>query len=316
MKTDIPTTIPGSTRSSSRVPRANIQLNDIAMFVEVARRGNFSLSAAALGVPPSTLSRRVSGLERDLGVQLLKRSTRKIGLTEAGTLYFERCRDLIDDARVAHEQLQTSIASAAGQLSVSLPASLAQVFMPTVIDAFHRQHPDIHCHFELGNQRVDPISSTCDVALRFGQQPSSSLIAHVISAMTPRLYASENYLNKHGMPCSPADLARHQCLAGAPGGEFEWMLRSGARVERVRVSGKVGANDSGMIRSLVRAGIGIGPLMEFEAAKTGCSSNKFARVLRQWSLPQVPLVALLPTRKMPARVKAFLDFIHPNLQDC
>ncbi|HEY9249612.1 MAG TPA: LysR family transcriptional regulator, partial [Rariglobus sp.] len=69
MKTDIPTTIPGSTRSSSRVPRANIQLNDIAMFVEVARRGNFSLSAAALGIPPSTLSRRVSGLERDLGVQ-------------------------------------------------------------------------------------------------------------------------------------------------------------------------------------------------------------------------------------------------------
>lgn len=275
MKATLPAAVPGTARASSDAPRANIQLNDIALFVEVARRGNFSLSAAALGVPPSTLSRRVSGLERDLGMQLLKRSTRKIGLTEAGALYFERCRDLIDEARVAHEQLQTSIACAGGQLSVSLPASLAQVFMPTVIDAFQRQYPDIHCHFELGNQRVDPISSTCDVALRFGQQPSSSLIAHVISAMTPRLYASTDYLNKHGMPCSPADLAAHQCLAGAPGGEFEWVLRSGVRVERVRVAGKVAANDSGMIRSLVRAGIGIGPLMKFEAANAG-GGNKIS----------------------------------------
>ena len=109
MKADLPAAVPGAARASSDAPRANIQLNDIALFVEVARRGSFSLSAAALGVPPSTLSRRVSGLERDLGMQLLKRSTRKIGLTEAGALYFERCRDLIDEARVAHEQLQAGI---------------------------------------------------------------------------------------------------------------------------------------------------------------------------------------------------------------
>ena len=201
------------------------------------------------------------------------------------------------------------------QLSVSLPASLAQVFVPTVIDAFHRRYPDIHCHFELGNQRVDPISSTCDIALRFGQQPSSSLIVHVISAMTPRLYASVDYLDRHGAPRTPADLARHQCLVGAPTGEFQWVLRSEAREERVRVSGKVAANDSGMIRSLVRAGVGIGPLLKFEAGGAS-GGDKIAHVLERWSLPRVPLVALLPTRKVPARVRAFLDFIRPNLQDC
>ena len=315
MKTERRAVDPGAARASAGAPRANIQLNDIALFVEVARRGSFSLSAAALGVPPSTLSRRVSELERDLGMPLLKRSTRKIGLTEAGALYFERCRDLIDEARVAHEQLQASSACPGGQLSVSLPASLAQVFMPTVIDAFHRRYPDIHCHFELGNQRVDPISSTCDIALRFGQQPSSSLIVHLISAMTPRLYASVDYLDRHGAPRTPADLARHQCLVGAPTGEFQWVLRSEAREERVRVSGKVAANDSGMIRSLVRAGVGIGPLLKFEAGGAS-GGDKIAHVLERWSLPPVPLVALLPTRKVPARVRAFLDFIRPNLQDC
>lgn len=315
MKTERRAVDPGAARASAGAPRANIQLNDIALFVEVARRGSFSLSAAALGVPPSTLSRRVSELERDLGMPLLKRSTRKIGLTEAGALYFERCRDLIDEARVAHEQLQASIACPGGQLSVSLPASLAQVFVLTVIDAFHRRYPDIHCHFELGNQRVDPISSTCDIALRFGQQPSSSLIVHVISAMTPRLYASVDYLDRHGAPRTPADLARHQCLVGAPTGEFQWVLRSEAREERVRVSGKVAANDSGMIRSLVRAGVGIGPLLKFEAGGAS-GGDKIAHVLERWSLPRVPLVALLPTRKVPARVRAFLDFIRPNLQDC
>lgn len=315
MKTERRAVDPGAARTSAGAPRANIQLNDIALFVEVARRGSFSLSAAALGVPPSTLSRRVSELERDLGMPLLKRSTRKIGLTEAGALYFERCRGLIDEARVAHEQLQASIACPGGQLSVSLPASLAQVFVPTVIDAFHRRYPDIHCHFELGNQRVDPISSTCDIALRFGQQPSSSLIVHVISAMTPRLYASVDYLDRHGAPRTPADLAKHQCLVGAPTGEFQWVLRSEAREERVRVSGKVAANDSGMIRSLVRAGVGIGPLLKFEAGGAS-GGDKIAHVLERWSLPRVPLVALLPTRKVPARVRAFLDFIRPDLQDC
>ncbi len=315
MKTERRAVDPGAARASAGVPRTNIQLNDIALFVEVARRGSFSLSAAALGVPPSTLSRRVSELERDLGMPLLKRSTRKIGLTEAGALYFERCRDLIDEARVAHEQLQAGIACPGGQLSVSLPASLAQVFVPTVIDAFHRRYPDIHCHFELGNQRVDPISSTCDIALRFGQQPSSSLIVHLISAMTPRLYASVDYLDRYGAPRTPADLARHQCLVGAPTGEFQWVLRSEAREERVRVSGKVAANDSGMIRSLVRAGVGIGPLLKFEAGGAS-GGDKIAHVLERWSLPRVPLVALLPTRKVPARVRAFLDFIRPNLQDC
>ncbi|CUK13033.1 D-malate degradation protein R [Achromobacter sp. 2789STDY5608615] len=314
MKTERRAAKPAVARASADAPRATIQLNDIALFVEVARRGSFSLSAAALGVPPSTLSRRVSGLERDLGMPLLKRSTRKIGLTEAGALYFERCRDLIDEARVAHEQLQAGIACPGGQLSVSLPASLAQVFMPTVIDAFHRRYPDIHCHFELGNQRVDPISSTCDIALRFGPQPSSSLIAHVISAMTPRLYASAAYLDRHGAPRTPADLARHQCLVGAPTGEFQWVLRSDTREERVQVSGKVAASDSGMIRSLVRAGVGVGPLLKFEAGEA--SGDRIVHVLERWSLPQVPLVALLPTRQAPARVRAFLDFIRPNLQEC
>lgn len=290
-------------------------LNDIAMFVEVARRGNFSLSATALGVPPSTLSRRVSELERDLGVQLLQRSTRKIGLTEAGAFYFERCRDLVDEARVAHEQLQTDTARPGGRLRVSLPASLAQHFLPAVIDAFHDQYPDIHCQFELGNQRVDPISNTFDLALRFGEQPHSSLIAHTISSMTPRLYASAAYIARHGPPGSPTELTGHQCLVGALSGECEWELRSGVRVERIRVSGKVAASDSGIIGALLSEGLGIGPLMNFEAAQIGRGQRPLTPVMREWALPQVPLFALLPARTVPARVRAFLDFIYPHLQE-
>ncbi len=132
--------------------------------------------------------------------------------------------------------------------------------------------------------------------------------------MTPRLYASAAYLDRHGAPRTPADLARHQCLVGAPTGEFQWVLRSDTREERVQVSGKVAASDSGMIRSLVRAGVGVGPLLKFEAGEA--SGDRIVHVLERWSLPQVPLVALLPTRKVPARVRAFLDFIRPNLQEC
>ena len=170
-------------------------------------------------------------------MRLLNRSTRKIDLTEAGAIYFERCRHIVEEARVAHDQLLDMAVQPKGRLRISLPTSLAQLFLPSVIREFREQHPDIECDFDLGMRSVDPISNPFDLILRFGQQPDSSLISRKIVLMAHQLYASPEYLARHGEPRVPGDLSHHECLRPTMRDESSfWMLHSGDKVERVQVS--------------------------------------------------------------------------------
>ncbi|AOB28593.1 MULTISPECIES: LysR family transcriptional regulator [Bordetella] len=292
----------------------DIQLNDIALFVEVAKRKNFSHAAEALNIPTSTLSRRVSELERGLGMRLLNRSTRRIDLTEAGALYFERCRHIVEEARVAHEQLQDMAAQPKGRLRISLPTSLAQLFLTDVIPEFRSLYPDIECDFDLSMRPVDPISNPFDLVLRFGQQPDSSLVARQIVLMTQHLYAAPQYLALHGEPRVPADLGHHECLRPSMSDAFSyWVLQSGDKVERVQVSGRLAANNIGMLGRLAGQGLGITPLVMSDSMTRAIRQAGLVRVLPDWALTPIPLFALMPSRMVPAKTRAFLDFIQPRL---
>src|SRR5690606_4834968 len=126
-----------------------IQLNDIALFVEVARRKSFSLAARALSMPTSTLSRRISQLEHAIGLRLINRNTRRLELTNAGAAYLRRCQGLVDEARLAHEQLQTLSASPQGRLSIAIPYSIAMWLLPEALKAFTERYPDLECEFDM-----------------------------------------------------------------------------------------------------------------------------------------------------------------------
>lgn len=293
-----------------------IQLNDIALFVEVVQRKSFSRAADALAIPAATLSRRVSELERGLGVRLLIRSTRKLGLTEAGALYFERCRHVIEQACIAHEKLLDMSSQAKGRLRISMPVSLAQLFLPTTIRDFRARHPAIECDFDLSAQPVDPISNPFDLVLRFGQQPDSNLIARQVVLMQHNLYAAPSYLERYGEPLAPADLEQHECLRPIMSdGTSSWILHCGNTVERVKVSGRFSANNIGMLGRLAAQGLGITPLLMFDAMEQAIRQGGLKRVLPAWSLAPLPLFALMPSRIVPAKTKAFLDFIQPRLSD-
>src|SRR3546814_18859036 len=134
----------------------DIQLNDIALFGEVAKRKNFSHAAEALHMPASTLSRRVSELEQSIGMKLLNRSTRRIELTEAGLMYFERCRPIVEEARVAHDQLLDMAEQTKGRLRVSMPSSLALLLLPAVYSEFRAQHTAIDCDFTMTLPHLNP----------------------------------------------------------------------------------------------------------------------------------------------------------------
>lgn len=294
----------------------DIQLNDIALFVEVAKLKNFSHAADALNIPSSTLSRRVSELEQSIGMRLLSRSTRKIDLTDAGAIYFERCRHIVEEARIAHDQLQDMAVQPKGRLRVSMPTSLAQLFLPLVIREFTDQYPEIECEFDLSMRPIDPISNPFDLVLRFGQQPDSSLISRQIVLMAQQLYAAPEYLARHGVPRTPSDLSHHECLRPAMSEEASyWMLHAGERVERVRVFGRLAANNMAMLGRLATRGMGIIPLPVFDAMARAIEGAGLIRVLPDWSLTPMSLFALLPSRTVPAKTRAFLDFIQPRLNE-
>lgn len=294
----------------------DIELNDIALFIEVAKRKSFSQTAEALGIPAATISRRVTSLENTVGAALLTRSTRRISLTEAGRMYFERCRPIIEEASVAHTHLLDMAAQPKGRLQISLPASLAQLILPLVIKDFRAQYPDIELDFDMSLEPIDPITHSFDLALRFGKQPDSTLIARQIVLMDHNLYASPEYLSQHGTPRKPTDLTYHECLRPAIHDSFScWVLHSGDKTESVNVSGRLAANNIGMMHRFASQGLGIAPLLFLDALDPSTHNKELVRVLPEWSLARIPLFALLPSRTMPAKTRAFLDFIQPRLTD-
>ncbi|WP_246763479.1 LysR family transcriptional regulator [Rhizobium sp. 007] len=187
-------------------------LNDMALFVEVARARSFRKAAEALGMPNSTLSRRISELEKAIGLRLLHRTTRKIELTEAGQLYYERSKRIVDEARLAHEQLGAMLEQPSGVLRVSLPVDLAIFYLTPIIGDFARHYPGITFEFDLTPRRVDLAAEPFDVAIRIGKLEDSSLITRLIGRHSRHLYASPGYIEASGEPATPADLAKHECI--------------------------------------------------------------------------------------------------------
>lgn len=193
-------------------------LNDMALFVEVARAMSFRRAAEALGMPNSTLSRRVSALEKAIGLRLMHRTTRRLELTEAGQLYYERCKRIVEEARLAHEQLGELLAQPSGVLRASLPVDFANSTLAPLIAEFARRHPGIRFEFDLTPRRVDLVSEPFDVAIRMGASQDSTLVARLLATLDTHLYASPAYVSRVGPPRQPADLARHEGLLFKAGG--------------------------------------------------------------------------------------------------
>lgn len=296
----------------------NIPLNDIALFVEVARRKSFSRAGEALGIPTSTLSRRITELEKTLGLKLLNRSTRRIELTEAGDLYFQRCRYLIDEARIAHEQILGQLSQPQGRLHISMPISLGTLLLPDLLPALQQAHPGLEFEFDMNIGLVDSVSNPYDLILRMGPQPDSDLVLHHIYSMPHQLYASADYLARHGYPRHPSDLSQHVCLRPDMSPEkATWRLTRGDEQERVTVHGPIAVNNIAMLLRLAERGLGITRLPVLQLPHLDLSQRLAARhlvrILPDWEMEALPLYALLPSRVLPAKTKAFLTFLQQAL---
>lgn len=287
------------------------RLRNMHIFVEVAKACSFGRASAVLGIPNSTVSRRVAELEREIGLRLFNRTTRKVVLTEAGQDYFERCRRIVDEARLAHEELAERLANPSGLIRVSLPVDFGVVFLSSRLAEFSRAYPEIRFDLDLTSRRADLFADPVDVVICTGTPPDSGLIARPIATLPSGLFASPDYLAARGRPVSPHDLAAHDCLRVD---DRPWSLSAPTRQEAVEiaVTGRFTANNIGMLRQLAINGMGIA-WMARELARPDVSAQRLESVLAGWSPEPVRIYALTATRLLPAKIRVFLDFLAKNL---
>jgi len=285
-------------------------LNDMALFIEVANVLSFRRASDATGVPNSTLSRRISALERAIGLRLLHRTTRKVELTEAGRLYYERCRRIVDEARIAHEQLGEMLAQPSGVLRASLPVDFAIIHLAPLIAEFARRYPGITFDFDLTPRRVDLVTEPFDVAIRMGELPNSTLIARLLARLSTQLYASPRYLEIAGEPMHPADLAQHECLGFPKAGK--WALHREDETVEVEVGGRFLVNSVGMFRRLATLDLGV-VLLSKEIAAEDLMAGRLRQVLPEWQGNPISVYALTETRLLPAKTQRFIEFLQEHL---
>lgn len=285
----------------------------MALFVEVVKARGFRNAAEAVGIPNSTVSRRISALEKAIGLRLLHRTTRKIELTEAGQIYFERCKPIVDEAKLAHEQLGEMLAQPSGLLRVSLPVDFANIYLAPLIAGFSRCYPGISFDFDLTPRLVDLVSEPFDVAIRMGKPPDSNLIARQLANLACHLYASPRYLEQSGELGHPADLTRHECLGFRTARPTVWTLHHAEQSIEVAVGGRFQLNSVGLIRRLAALDLGVALLPE-EIVADDVAQGRLRQILADWAGPAIPVYAMTETRLLPAKTQRFIEFLREHLE--
>lgn len=292
-----------------------MDLNEIVVFAKVVETRSFTAAAQQLGLPKSTVSRKVAQLEERLAARLIQRTTRKLSLTEIGQAYYERCARIVSDISIA-EQLVTDMQSTPrGLLKITAPIDLGAFRLGAVTAAFCAEHPDIYVHLDLADRVVDLVEEGMDLAIRFGPLGESSLVARRLSPISMGLYASPRYLARRPAPRDPDELADHDLLAFVPHPRFAaWALVGpGGQTAELTPTARLTSNNLLAVREAVLAGGGIALLPSFAI---DCPSvSPLTPVLPEWRSVTGELFAVYPsTRNLSPKVRTFLDYLVEHLK--
>ena len=283
-------------------------LDDILIFVKVAQFESISRAARSLGMPISTVSRRLSVLESKLGVSLLRRTTRRVTLTAQGREYFNQCREPLTLLEEAERVLTLGQTTAEGTLRISVPVVMGQGSFLDFLSDFLKAQSRIRVDLFITNLFVDLVAENIDVAIRFGELQDSSVVATRLGKSVRYIVAAPEYLKGRKLPVEPADLEQHDCvMLNARNNETDWDLVNGRKKVRVHVSGPISSRDFNSVSTFVYRGHGIG-FMPSNYCDQALASGALIRLLPKWSSPQIPVFAVYSNRKfLPLRLTVFLE---------
>ena len=291
-----------------------MDLNDIVVFTKVVETKSFTGAADALGLPKSTVSRKLAQLEERLGVRLVQRTTRKLALTEIGEAYYERCSRIVADIAAA-EQLVTDMQSTPrGRLRVTASVDFSTRFLGEIVAEFLAQHPEINVELEATDRVVDLIEDGFDLAVRFGQMPESTLIARKLCALHLILCASPAYLGRRGAPKTIEELDEHDHVLFTPVSRNQtWIIVHGEQSYDFGRPARLASNNYGAVVDVARAAGGIALISEFMVTDE-IRSGTLVRVLPEWQTRPTDVHAVYPARQnVPPRLTLFLDHLAKSL---
>lgn len=286
-----------------------LDLNDVLIFTRVVEQGSFTGAGRVLDLPKSTVSRRIARLEDRLGIRLLQRTTRKLSLTDAGRIYFDRSTRIVadfEDAELAVLELQSE---PRGRLRVSMPAEFGEQIW-SVLQAFLERYPQVHLELDLTNRYVDLVDEGFDAVIRAGRIADSTLIARKLISTRTLFVASPAYLERRGIPETLDALREHDCVVmGVFGHQATWRGRGPRGEVKVRVQGRLAANNLLVLKKAVLAGFGIGLLPDSLCALE-LEEGKLKEVLSHACLEPTPISVVYPSaRHLAPKVRAFVDFL-------
>ncbi|HTZ72006.1 MAG TPA: LysR family transcriptional regulator [Acetobacteraceae bacterium] len=285
-----------------------MDLNDVAVFVRVAELGSFSQAARSLGMPISTASRKVAELERQLGVSLLQRTTRKLTLTAQGREFHDHCSQPLADLYDAEKIISRTQRTPQGLLRITVPVIMGREPFMDFVSSFLQAYPRIRISLLISNAAFNLVSENMDLAINFGQLEDSSFIARKLGTTIRYLVATPGYLKGRPLPAAPPDLARHDCLVlHGRNNEADWHLVSGRRSAKIRVTGPISSSDFQSLSEFTYRGHGIG-LLPSTYCEQQIAKSELIRVLPEWTSAPIPVYAVYATQKfMPAKLEVFLS---------
>ncbi|MGU3539261.1 LysR family transcriptional regulator [Methylobacterium sp. A54F] len=286
-----------------------ISLESIRIFMRAAETGSFSAAGRTLRLSPSVISYRVQTLEEHLGCLLLTRTTRRMNLTEAGRLFYDRCLDIAQAVEQAEKSVERAGASPRGTLKVTAPLGLGRRVVAPLVPRFRERHGETDVHLRLSDHLLDLVQEAVDIAIRLSQMRDSSFTLRKVADVERVLVAAPAYLDANPAPERPADLLEHACLLlRFPGSEqFRWTLMDGDEALTLPVTGRIDVDDSDVLTEWALAGQGIALKPLYEVAPY-LADGRLVPVLPATPPAPLTLGVLYPSRKMlPNRAKTFVE---------
>lgn len=282
----------------------------IAEFVTVAETESFTLAAKKLGISTAHVSRQVSALESRLATKLLHRTTRKVSISEAGTLYYQRCRQLLDDLQEAEYALSDLHSKPTGRLKITAPVTYGEQTIAPLINNFIARYPELEVELQLSNQKMDLIAEGYDLGIRQGQLEDSSMMAKRLASRTLYVCATPAYLAQFGEPSKPAELNQHNCLQGSLD---HWRFQEKGKTRNIHINGNLRCNSGRALADAALKGLGIVQLPG-EYVLNYIHSGQLIVLLDEYRAPDEGVWAIYPHNKhLLPKVRMLIDYLDQEL---
>lgn len=292
-------------------------LTEIAVFVQVVQSGSFTHAAEQLDMSKSAVSKFVTRLEKHLGARLLNRTTRRLSLTEAGEVFYERSRQGLEEIDEASAQVSRLQDAPRGTLRINAPMSFGILHLAPAIGEFQKIYPDLMVDMHLDDRKLDIVEEGFDVAVRITNMADSSLVARRLSPCRHVICAAPAYLAKKGTPTNPSDLRDHHIVSysyQASMTEWEFLSSSGEHLS-VSISSKTQINNSLAIREALLSGLGIARTPSFIVSED-TRIGRLVPVLTDYRIPEVSLYLVYAHRQnLSPKIRAFVDFMADKIGD-